>query len=129
MSAKKVKQARKLSDAKSRAMIVVIIVVILGGGALGYLGYIKRKQATTVPAKVSLQSAPTSIESIPGVGKTTEQYAQMVEQSNIQRAEEAAKTGTSAVPTLVRASYQGPSSFDISGNGESDKCSVESLRR
>lgn len=129
MSAKKVKEARKLSDTKSRAIIVVIIVIVIVGAAIGYFGYQRRKQATTVPTGASVQGAPSGIKSIPGVGQSTTQYAKLVQQSNVEGAQKAAKTGTSSVPTLVRAAYQGPSDFNFGSGNKNAQCNVDALRR
>src|SRR3990167_10613824 len=98
--AAKMKKAGMLSDSKSREILIIVLVIIIVGAAIVYLSY-RKTQQPSISGSARLQQAPP-IESIPGVGESaTPQYAGLVEQSNVQQAEEAAKTGKSAVPTLI----------------------------
>src|SRR3990167_10622447 len=53
---------------------------------------------TVGPSRVA--SAPAGLQSVPG-GQVTSQYYQALMQANVQRAEQAKITGTSAVATMI----------------------------
>lgn len=110
--------------AKSRAIIFFFTIVIIVAVLIGYLWYKRHQQM--VPTVAGLAGAP-GIESIPGGGKATTEYVKIQEAQNIKQAEEAAKRGTAAVPTITRVSYFGPGEFQ--GAPTKPGCSPEELRR
>jgi intracellular multiplication protein IcmE len=113
--------------AKSRAIIFFIILVVIVGSLIGYVLY--RKYSATVATEARLPGTP-GIESVPGVGKTSTEYVKLQEQQNIQQAKIAEQQGTSAVPTITRVSYFGPSEFPGGGGGAGrPDCNPEELRK
>lgn len=114
-------------NAKTRAILFFLVIVIIVVAIIGYIYY--RRHTSTVASTASLQGAPASIESIPGVGQTSTEYVKLQEQQNIQKAQQAQQEGTSAVPTITRTSYLGPSEFQPSGVSGRPGCTPEELRR
>ncbi|MBU0743829.1 MAG: hypothetical protein KKE11_00445 [Gammaproteobacteria bacterium] len=128
----KVNTAREvLADTKSRMIIVILVIIVIA--VLG-IAYFKFKRSSVAPAGMgsSLAGAP-NIVSIPGMGQPTREYAKLQEQQNLDLATEAARKGTSAMPTVVRTTYldAGVSSDLKKGSGATSTsgCSVEDLKR
>lgn len=109
---------------KSRAVIFFVVVILIVSIVVGYLLYRKHLSVGSVAV---LGGAP-SIQSIPGVGSTSTEYVKLQEQQNIQQAQQAAQQGTSAVPTITRTSYFGPSDFQAGTSGRPG-CNPDDLRR
>lgn len=74
--------------------------VLIAGGAFFFLGGNHGPKST-------LPSAPGNLNSTQGTAVPTESYRRMLQEQDAQRAKEAAKTGGSALPTVV---YNGNSS-------------------
>ena len=120
-----------LADSRSRLVVVALgVVAIL---ALG-IAYMKFRVSKLPPAGVgsNISAAVPEITSIPGVGQPTREYAKLQEQQNEQLAREAAKKGTSSMPTVVRTTYIDSSvSTDLSDQSGATSlagCSVEELK-
>ncbi len=89
-----------LKDARSRTILVITFGVLLIAILVGYFVF---SQVTTGPkASADVQGAP-GIQSIPTGAKASPQYAKLLAQENLIRAQEAQKTGGSAVPTIISA--------------------------
>lgn len=117
---------------KNRIMlfIAITIVAILVG-----IGYWQSKNKSPGPTPSAMVAEAPKIESTPGVGKAPpREYIKLQQQQNAQEVAEAQKKGTSAVPTIIRASYLGD---DVNkGNPDADAtkggisgCDLTSLRR
>lgn len=111
------------SSSKSRAILFFFVVVLIVSSIIGYIIY---KRHMGVPSVAGLTNAP-GIESIPGVGKTSTEYVKLQEQQNVKQAQVAEQSGTSAVPTITRTSYFGPSEFQAPPGRPG--CNPEELRR
>lgn len=116
-----------LKDARARALIIVILVIALVAGVLTFLSLHKKGQQG-VAAAVQLGGVP-DVQSVPGIGNPSREYVQLQQEENILQAEQAAKTGKSAVPTITRANYLGPATFSSPDTQAKPGCSVEELRR
>lgn len=111
-------------SAKSRAALFFFAVVLITGLLIGYIVY---KRHTGLQATAGLAGTP-SIQSIPGVGKTSSEYVRLQEQQNIQQAQQAQQQGTASVPTITRTSYFGPNQFQTMAPGRPG-CNPDELRR
>lgn len=94
------------SKLDARARVFVLFAGLLGILFLVYLGtlWLSGEGSTVGPSKVA--SAPQSLQSVPG-GQLTPEYYRALSQANVQAAEQAKITGSSAVPTLINAEGQG----------------------
>lgn len=88
------------SDSKVRTIFIFTFVLLLIGALIGYLEFRKRTQE--LPTQAALGSVP-QIQSIPGGFETPEtvEYTKLQEKQNVQQAQQAEKTGTSAIPTIT----------------------------
>ena len=105
----------KLANSKSRLLIaacagilvvVIAIVVIIalksGGSAAG----------------ASVSALP-DIQSIPGAGTPSDAYVGVQTKQNVQKAQQALRSGGSAVPTITRSSFIGDMSpFEMRAKGD-----------
>lgn len=99
-------------DSRSRVIILLTGFLLLVAILIGI--FVLRERTTGLPAAVSLPGTP-GIQSIPGGMEPTTQYAKLVEQHNIEQAEEAAKTGKSVMPTIVRFQKYGEGQSLVGG--------------
>ncbi len=106
------------SNTRSRVIIIFTTVLLI---LTVVIGYVKLRSISTGPeATANLSSAPGSIQSIPGVLDPTAQYAKLQEEQNLSQAANAAKSGGSAIPTIIRTQALGQGVGVIgSKNGES----------
>ena len=75
--------------------------------------------------QTSTAASVPQIQSIPGVGTPSKEYAKLVQDQNKQEVKQAEQTGQSAVPTLIGAQY----SFDTQGFENQLKMAEESQQR
>lgn len=126
----KINNAREaLTDTKSRMIVIVLAVIAI---FVLVVSYFKFRGATSSAGVGSAMTSAPSIVSIPGMGQPTREYAKLQEQENLDLAAEAARKGTSAMPTVVRSTYLDSGvSTDLSkqaGAASSAGCSVEELK-
>jgi intracellular multiplication protein IcmE len=123
--------ANIFKDTKSRTIFIILAIIILIALLITWFS-IRRAERAGAPAKVGVQTVP-AISSIPGMGTPTREYARAQEEENVRRAQEALRTGTAAVPTIIRGTYTGPSEFapvtGPTGRPVPPECSPESLAR
>lgn len=119
-------------DTKSRVLLLVIVAIIVIGITIGWLG-LKRAEKAGAPSAVAVQRAPSNIQSIPGAGSPSREYVKTQERENIQRVEKAIREGTSAVPTITRTTYVGPSDLSpvaaVPTTPTKTECTPEALAR
>lgn len=98
--------SKLFQNTRTRAIIIVTAGFILLGVVLGVVSLKKRLPGPG--GKVELQTSPTNITSIPGGFEKPEtaEYAKLQTQQNVQQAERAQRTGTSAVPTIISATTE-----------------------
>jgi intracellular multiplication protein IcmE len=93
------------TNTRSRVIIIFTAILIILAVVIGYF---KLRSAVGGPeATANLSQAPGSIQSIPGVLDPTAQYAKLQEEQNVNQALSAAKTGGSAIPTIIRTQALG----------------------
>lgn len=116
------------SDSRSRMIIVILVIIVVAVLGITYFKF-KRNKLPPAGLQSSVMRAP-SITSIPGMGQPTREYAKLQEQQNAELAAEAARKGTSAIPTVVRTTYLDTGvSSDLSGATSAAGCGVEELKR
>ena len=87
------------SNTKTRIIILLTLVLLLATVAIGVF---KFKVGTEPAREGRIKSAPGGIRSIPGSVDQTAQYAALQEIQNVEQAKKAGKTGSSAIPTIIR---------------------------
>lgn len=89
------------SNTRSRVIIIFTAALLM---IAVIIGIIKFTAALRTPdnASANLSSGPVGIESVPGSINPTAQYASLQETQNIDQAQQAARTGKSAIPTIIR---------------------------
>ncbi len=91
------------SNFRTRSIIIITMVIIGLAILVGIIRLI-RAPAQQNTADTGLASAPIQ-KTAPGLNSTTPEYAQLQQQLNQQRIQQAEKTGGSAIPSLT---YQNP---------------------
>lgn len=122
---------RALADSKIRMIVVILAVIAIVILAVAIIKF-KRSQLPATGLESSITRAP-EISSIPGVGQPTREYAKLQEQQNLELAEEAARKGTSAIPTVVRTTYLdvgvSPDLSEKAGATSAAGCDIQDLKR
>lgn len=89
----------------ARARVFVLLGVVIGVIVAIYFAtrWFASGTGTTGPSRVA--SAPQGLQSVPG-GQQTPEFSKAVEQANVQRAQQAQMSGSSAIPTLYNPGNQ-----------------------
>ncbi len=129
----KIGNAKKvLADTRSRLVVVILCILVI---MVLILVYVRFKRSQSLPAGMasSINAPVPEITSIPGLGQPTREYAKLQEQQNEQLAQDAARRGTAALPTIVRTTYVDSGiSTDLSsqsGAASVAGCGVEELKQ
>jgi intracellular multiplication protein IcmE len=97
--------------------IILVVAVAIGG----YITLTKPNPIDTAKSLVGDVPAAEAVKSTPGKDVTDKKYTQAIQQRNQQRAEVAAATGSSAIPTPVAtAKGQGIEIPQVTSNSSSD---------
>jgi intracellular multiplication protein IcmE len=101
MAGKKENIKSLFSNTRSRVIIIITALLMLLMVTIGYYKF----KGPSIPrvGGASLSSGPGGIQSIPGAINPTAQYASLQEKQNLEQAKKASKTGSSAIPTIVRS--------------------------
>lgn len=114
---------------KTRVLLVVLSFVVLLAGIGVAIWVLKKQHDVAQFSTAALKRAPV-IESLPGVQNSSEEYAKIQREENLQKAQEAAKLGTAAVPTIIRPALHGESTDFIASTGViRPGCSEEEIKR
>ncbi len=108
-----------LSDGRTRTVLVFTVILLAVGVVFGFLKLHRSGAAPGSPGGSTVTGAPQNIQSIPGGFGTPEsaEYARLQAQQNVNEAKRAAKTGGSAIPTLISSSALGQQGFASSQGG------------
>ena len=100
MAGKKENIKALFTNTRSRVIILFTVIVILIAVIVGFVKFssIMRPSAES---SASVGGVP-SIQSVPGAINPTAQYVSLQETQNVQQAEQAATSGNSAIPTIIR---------------------------
>jgi len=88
------------SDVRTRTIIIITLFILLGASTMSY--FLLRRHMVGPTAGSTVAGTPR-ITSIPGSFNPTPEYSHLVQQANLKRAQSATKTGSSALPTIIRA--------------------------
>jgi intracellular multiplication protein IcmE len=100
MAGKKENLKGLFSNTRTRVVIIFTLVVLVTTVLIGVFKFttiLRPKQVSTA----DLGNGPAGMLSIPGARNQTAEYAGLQTKQNIEQAEQARKTGTSSIPTLV----------------------------
>lgn len=100
MASKKDNIKALFSNARSRVIIIITFTLMLMMVIFGMVNFFY-KTSIQSNSGASVASAPSSIQSVPGVLNQNAIYANLQETQNIQQAEAAAKSGNSSIPTII----------------------------
>lgn len=104
------------SNSRTRIIILFTAALFITAVVIGVLK-IRSSGAPGPSASAEITSAPQGIQSIPGALDPTAQYAELIEKQNLTQAEQAAKTGGSAIPTIIRTQKIGEGAQVIGATG------------
>lgn len=105
MASKKENLKSLFSNTRTRVIIIFTTILLVFAVVIGY---IKLRSISAGPAATAnLGAAPGAIQSIPGVLNPTAQYAKLQEEQNLTQAQQAIKSGGSAIPTIIRTQALG----------------------
>ena len=100
MAGKKENIKALFSNSRSRVIILFTVAVLLITVLIGFIKF--GSSAAGPESSVSLGNGAAGISATPGSMNQTAQYAALQETQNIEQANLARKTGTSAIPTIIR---------------------------
>jgi intracellular multiplication protein IcmE len=101
MASKKENIKALFSNTRTRVIILFTVVLLVFAIVFGFLR-LSQSIAPGSEATANVGNVPGGIQSIPGSLNPTPQYAKLQEQQNITQAKIAEKSGTSAIPTIIR---------------------------
>ncbi|MDP1602318.1 MAG: type IVB secretion system protein DotG/IcmE [Legionella sp.] len=104
MAGKKENLKALFTNTRSRVIIVFTAILLIVAVVVGITQFIKSGNRSAPPSDVPISPG---IQSIPGAIDPTVQYAKLVEAQNVGQAQSALKTGSSAIPTIVRSQELG----------------------
>lgn len=91
------------SNTRSRVIILFTVALLVIAVVVGVVKLTTRLGSTETASTANLASAPTGMQSIPGSMDPTAQYASLQQAQNVAQAKQAAQTGGSAIPTIIRS--------------------------
>ena len=100
MAGKKENIKALFSNTRTRVIILFTVVMLAIAVIVGVFKYSSLTSPKAV-ASAQLGNAP-GLQSVPGSSNPTAQYAALQETQNVQQAVQASKTGSSAIPTIIR---------------------------
>lgn len=89
------------ANAKTRTVILFTTGILVLAVFIGLYKFFSGTDTGSLGG-TSVTGAPAAIRSIPGVLEPTAQYAKLQEEQNVSQAEQALKSGSSAIPTIIR---------------------------
>ncbi len=100
MAGKKENIKALFSNTRSRVIILFTAILLLVAVVIGFIKFSSSLKTSAISG-TTLTGAP-SIQSVPGAINPTAQYASLQETQNLEQAQKASKTGSSAIPTIIR---------------------------
>ncbi|WP_229776916.1 hypothetical protein, partial [Alicyclobacillus cellulosilyticus] len=90
------------TNTRTRIIIIFTAVVLIIAVLVGVIRFTTATSPGRIPGKTAIAPGAGDIQSVPGSIDPTAQYAALQAQQNIEQAQTAAKTGGSAIPTIIR---------------------------
>lgn len=91
------------SNTRSRVIILFTVGFLLTAVIIGIIKISASTSASKTVSSADLTNAPAGMQSIPGSMDPTVQYASLQQAQNLAQARQAAKSGSSAIPTIIRS--------------------------
>lgn len=89
------------SNTKTRVIFIFTGVLIVLAVIVGIYQF-SSSTSDQIETSAQVKGAPGTIQSIPGQINPTAQYAKLQSQQNVEQAQKAQQTGSSAIPTIIR---------------------------
>ncbi len=116
------------TNTRSRIIIVFTFVVLLLAFVIGVVKY-EMALMGPIESNTDLTRAPAGISSIPGALNQTKEYAALQAKQNQQQAATALKSGSSAIPTIIRSQAFGQGIESVGPQGGQGGLGFETLTR
>lgn len=100
-----------ITNAKNRTLVIVLAVVILAS-LIFAISRLNSSSDDPLSKQGSVSSGVPKIQSVPG-GITSEKYAELQRAENIEKAEQAIKAKTAAIPTIIGAIQETPDTMPV----------------
>jgi intracellular multiplication protein IcmE len=127
MASRKENLKSLFSNTRTRVIIIFTMILLVLAVTIGYL---KLRGSTEGPlSSAAVSNAPGGIQSIPGVLDPTAQYAKLQEEQNVTQAQQAAQSGGSAIPTIIRTQALGQGVGVIGSQGGQSGVGFSTLAR
>lgn len=91
------------SNTRSRVIIIFTITLVSLAILIGIVKLATTAKNSQITSSADLTNAPTGMRSIPGSMDPTAQYASLQQAQNVAQAKQAAQSGGSAIPTIIRS--------------------------
>lgn len=104
-----------LRDARSRTIIVITFAALLIAMAIGY--FVFQRESVGPKATATVAETP-GVTAVPTGTPASPEYAALVEKENLIRAQQAAQSGGSAIPTIVKAVRPGEAQTVTQAEGQ-----------
>lgn len=127
MASKKENLKALFSNTRTRIIIVFTLVLVLLTIVIGFWKW--SSSSLTELSGSDILHAPQGIKSIPGAINQTQQYARLQQDQNIEQANQAAKKGMSAIPTIIRAQSFGNDVQSVGAGGGAGSLGFSTLAR
>lgn len=103
MAGKKENIKALFSNTRSRVIILFTAALLVIAVVVGIIKLTTSLNPSAALSTANLTDAPSGMQSIPGSMDPTAQYASLQQAQNIAQAKQAASTGGSAIPTIIRS--------------------------
>jgi intracellular multiplication protein IcmE len=107
MAGKKENIKALFSNTRSRIIILFTLILIVMTVVIGIIKFTGGTSSSPLSSSANVKQTPQGIESIPGALNQTAQYAALQEEQNVEQAQTARKSGSSAIPTIIRSQVFG----------------------
>jgi intracellular multiplication protein IcmE len=102
MASKKDNLKALLTNTRTRVIIIFTAVVLVLAVGVGVVRFTASTGGSSGDGQTSISAGAANIKSVPGSSDPTAQYAALQAQQNVDQAKQAAKTGGSSIPTIIR---------------------------
>lgn len=126
MAKKASKNKLNFSHSKYRMIVLILATIVIVGIVLIWANH-RAKMIGQVPSAAKVRAAP-GLDTVPGQAGSSRNYIKQVEKRNVEQAQQAARTGGSALPTLTRETYTQQPLTSVIGSSK-PACQPQSLER
>lgn len=105
---------KKLSNAKTRTFVILLGSIVIVGIVIAVMQGTQDTRSELAKQGSQAVAVPSEIQSTPG-SVVSEQYRELLTKENQQRADEALKSKTSAIPTIIGGVSESPASRNVIG--------------